>query len=530
MTATFDPDTVPDAHGGSEFRLQFVFSEEIDGIEYAWVRDVLASATGGAVTNAGRAAPPSNAAWALVVRPTSRETATTVTLVAGAALPDGRTLTAGDAVTVAGQRGVSAAFDADTLPTEHDGSTAFAVLLAFSEEVAGIGYSWVRDTLVSAGNGTVSNARRADPPANRGWELEVEPAGAADVTLTVVDGLELPDGRTLAGGDAVTVRGPQPQETTVDGPLVMLTWSHPRDGFGAPSGSDYAVRVDGAARTVSAATLEGRTVRLQLSTPVLPGDVVTVAYVGSAMHPLADLGGRLRSMPWDGVEAENVTGLVRTVAVRAYVAGARPVDPIGVAKKDAVVLDAAGLGLSDVAGLTRLTALERLDLSSNAVSDLAPLAGLGALRDLDLSGNRVSDLWPLAGLDGLERLDLSGNRVTDAGPLAGLPRLTVLVLDGNAVTDLWPLAQLGDLEHLGLAGNRVADVTALQDLAALRRLDLGGNPVRELSPLGDVRTLVWLTLPGERLDSYAGTLGRLTRLRWVGSRTPQQKTLKRRSD
>ena len=425
VTATFDPDTVPDAHGGSEFRLQFVFSEEIDGIEYAWVRDVLASATGGAVTNAGRAAPPSNAAWALVVRPTSRETATTVTLVAGAALPDGR---------------------------------------------------------------------------------------------------------TLAGGDAVTVRGPQPQETTVDGPLVMLTWSHPRDGFGAPSGSDYAVRVDGAARTVSAATLEGRTVRLQLSTPVLPGDVVTVAYVGSAMHPLADLGGRLRSMPWDGVEAENVTGLVRTVAVRAYVAGARPVDPIGVAKKDAVVLDAAGLGLSDVAGLTRLTALERLDLSSNAVSDLAPLAGLGALRDLDLSGNRVSDLWPLAGLDGLERLDLSGNRVTDAGPLAGLPRLTVLVLDGNAVTDLWPLAQLGDLEHLGLAGNRVADVTALQDLAALRRLDLGGNPVRELSPLGDVRTLVWLTLPGERLDSYAGTLGRLTRLRWVGSRTPQQKTLKRRSD
>ena len=269
--------------------------------------------------------------------------------------------------------------------------------------------------------------------------------------------------------------------------------------------------------------------RLWLSAPVLPGDVVSVGYVGSAMHPLADASGRLRSAPWDGLPAVNVTGSARTPGVPAVVAVARPVDPVGAARDDAVVLEVAGLDLSDVAGLARLTALERLDLSDNAVTNLAPLAGLRALRDLDLSGNRVSNLWPLAGLDSLERLDLSDNRIAEAGALAGLPRLTVLVLHGNVVSDLWPLAQLGALEHLGLSGNRVTDITALQDLAALRRLDLGGNPVRELSPLGDVRTLVWLTLPGERLEAHAAALGRLTRLRWVWSSTPYPRSDTRRS-
>ena len=106
----------------------------------------------------------------------------------------------------------TAAFDDGTLPAEHDGSTAFTVDLAFSEEIADIGYAWVRDTLVTATNGTVENARRADPPSNLAWELEVEPDGSADVTLTVAERLSLPDGRTLAGGDTATV-GAQPAPT-----------------------------------------------------------------------------------------------------------------------------------------------------------------------------------------------------------------------------------------------------------------------------------------------------------------------------
>ena len=253
---------------------------------------------------------------------------------------------------------------------------------------------------------------------------------------------------------------------------------------------------------------------LTLASATAPGDTVTVAYLGSAMHPLATADGQVRSGPWEGLVAKNVTGMAPPGAPVAMV-DLRHADPLAVAPNGALRLDASGLGLTEVWGLARFTALERLDLSENALTDLSPLAGLVNLRDLDLSRNRVADLWPLAGLLGLERLDLSGNRVTDVQALAGLANLEVLLLDGNAVADAWPLAALGRLENLSLGGNRIGDMTALQDLAYLRRLDLTGNPAADLSPLGDVGSLVWLALPGRRVSASEQTLGRLTRLGWV---------------
>ena len=106
---------------------------------------------------------------------------------------------------------------------------------------------------------------------------------------------------TIGEADAV-------QNALVDGVAVVLVWPTPRDGFGTPSGSDYAVRVNGTARRVVSAQLSGRTGHLELASPVLPGDAVTVSYVDSAMHPLAYAGGRLRSGPWEGLAAVNVTG------------------------------------------------------------------------------------------------------------------------------------------------------------------------------------------------------------------------------
>ena len=265
-------------------------------------------------------------------------------------------------------------------------------------------------------------------------------------------------------------------------------------------------------RRVVSAALSGTTAWLTLESPVAAGDTVTVAYLASAMHPLAEATGQVRSEPWDGLVAKNLTG-IEPLAARAASVDWRSVDPLAAAD-DTVRLDASGLGLYEVWGVERLTALERLDLSDNAISDLSLLAGLANLRDLDLSGNRVLDLWPLGALYNLERLNLSGNRITDVQALAGLPNLTVLLLDGNDVADAWPLAALERLENLGLGGNRIGEVTALQDLRQLRRLDLSGNPVADISPLGDIGSLVWVALPGHRMDTSAEALGRLTRLGW----------------
>ena len=415
------------------------------------------------------------------------------------------------------------------VPTEHDGNSTFTVELAFSEEIADIGYAWVRDSLVTVTNGTVEKARRADPPSNLEWELDIEPDGSVDVTLAVADGLTLPDGRNLIGGDTVTVQGPAPRTASSRRATVTLTWGSPRDEFGTSLGSDWIVSVNGVPRPVAAAEIERSRATLMLSAPVAPGDAVAVGYVGSAMHPLADATGQVRSAPWYDLPVENTTGVSGLRLGAASIRYAPHADPNLAALDSAVVLNASGAGLTDVQAFTRLTALERLDLSNNHVVDLSPLAQLTSLKWLDLSGNRVvdlsplarltslerldlsgntvedlsplaqltllkrldlsdnqvTDLWPLVRLNHLERLDLSRNRVADASSLAELNTLKVLLLDRNAVTDVSPFAQLASLENLGLAHNRVTKATALQELTLLRRLDLDGNPVRDPSPLGD---------------------------------------------
>ena len=306
------------------------------------------------------------------------------------------------------------------VPPEHDGENAFAAKLSFSEEVADVGYAWVRDTLVHTANGTVERARRAAPPSNVNWDLEVDPVSAADVVLSLAAGLRLPDNRPLAVGGSVTVAGPAAAQGSVNGDRLTLVWPRARDGFGTPSGSDWSVRVNGVPRAVASAEVGGRAAVLVLSSPVAPGDAVDVGYVGSAMHPLADASGRLRSAPWDGLAADNFTDRRDIGQLDRRTVSVRPADPLAAAPNDAVRLDASGLGLAELPPLDRFAALERLDLSDNALIDISALSGLHTLESLDLSGNAVSDLAPLAGLTELRRLDLSGNRIDELWPIGGL--------------------------------------------------------------------------------------------------------------
>ncbi len=333
----------------------------------------------------------------------------------------------------------------------------------------------------------------------------------------------------------------------VDGPLLALTWPTPRDGFAAPDGGDFAVRADGAAVGVTDAALVGRHAVLTLAAPVLLGQSVSVDYLGSAMHPLADADG-VPVPAWTDLAAENLTGapedaqwaaVVALAAARRTAAGGRPALAAHGADPTSLSLAGAGLTDADLAAVwwsggprpdrrdapdegprrpeTRpvdvfaLAGLRRLDLSGNALTDVSLLADLRGLESLDLSGNALTDIAPLSTLTALRRLDLRGNRVADLAPLASLPRLEVLLLDGNRVVDAGALTHLGTLRHLGLADNAVADFAPLSDLWSLRRLDLGGNPATDLSPLGDLETLEWLRVPA----ANGVPAHRLIRLRWL---------------
>ena len=525
LTASFA--SAPALHDGSTaFTLRLGFSEALPQGSKPQIRQGL-SVTGGSKKTILRVEGRLDL-WEVKVEPSGTD-AVSLTLAStgacgdGAAIctSDGRALSNAPSVTVEGpdtDAPLTASFT--SVPAEHDGSSAFTVRLSFTEALPQGSKPQIRKAL-SATGGKKKTILRVDDRLDL-WEVKVEPSGTDAVTLTLAStgscgdeaAICTADGRVLSNAPSVTVNGPTAAGATVNGPLVTLKWGSPRDDFGSPSGTDYGVRVNGDARAVASAELAGSRAWLMLASPVAAGDIVTVAYLGSAMHPLAEASGQVRSKPWDSLPAENLTG-VEPLVPPVPAIDRRPVDPLAVAMSDALRLDASELGLTELRGLERLTALERLDLSDNAVADISPLAGLPNLRDLDLSGNRVTDLWPMAALYRLERLDLSDTGVTDLQPLTGLSNLTVLLLDRNEVAETWPLAGLDKLENLGLGGNRIGDVTALQDLPRLRRLDLTGNPAVDMSPLGDVGSLVWLALPGDRVGASAHTLGRLTRLGWV---------------
>jgi hypothetical protein len=189
-------------------------------------------------------------------------------------------------------------------------------------------------------------------------------------------------------------------------------------------------------------------------------------------------------------------------------------------------------GVQSLAPLSRLTALESLDVAGCLVSSLAPLAALAAsLRRLDVSGcvNAAAvavdaSVQALRALTGLESLDVSwcDAFVPAAAAMPGLRRLSLKQCCG--LRDLTPLAGLRGLEFVDLQG--CCGVTDLTPLASLRRLQVvdlqGCRGVTDLTPLaaslGALRTLVverahdvaplWgagsLPRPLKRTDSCSG--------------------------
>lgn len=125
----------------------------------------------------------------------------------------------------------------------------------------------------------------------------------------------------------------------------------------------------------------------------------------------------------------------------------------------------------DLSGLTRLSALEALDLQRGEQLDLALLRQLPRLRILRGLSSELRDLAPLAGLPALEALDLGFHKVEDLAPLAGARALVRLSLAMTNVRSLAPLAGLPRLQYVSALASRL-DELAAEGFPALRHLDL----------------------------------------------------------
>ena len=520
LTASFVD--MPASHAGAGlFEFELRFSEDFPGrLPYTLLRDAAFEVEHGSVREAGRIEPGRNQRWRIAVRPDSHEPVT-ITLPAATdcaaaravCTEAGRPLSNTVSETVAGLPPLTAEFVG--MPASHDGENAFEFELRFSEDFPGrLPYTLLRDAAFEVEHGTVERAGRVEEEQNRRWTIGVQPDSHEDVTITLPAATDCgapgavctEAGRPLSNTVSATVAGLRPG-ARVAGPALTLAWPTPRDGFAAPGGNDFAVRVDGGLRAVASTSLWQRGVVLTLAWPVRGEQAVAVDYLGSAMHPLRDGAGA--AVPaWRDLPAVNETGLAAADGLALAAEAVRPPAAAGVSASFAGLgLGDAGLAVADIA-----TDVRRLDLSGNGLVDIAALARLPALESLDLSDNAISDVSPLRGLTALRRLDLGGNDLVEVWPLADLPDLQVLVLDGNGVADVGALTHLARLEQLGLAGNAVSDLSPLADLGSLRRLDLGGNPARDLSPVGDLEGLVWLRLPAA---GGAAPTHRLVRLRWL---------------
>ena len=99
-------------------------------------------------------------------------------------------------------------------PAEHDGKTAFKLLVAFSEGIK-IGFRTFRDQSLSVSGGSVTKAKRVDRRRDL-WEVTVKPGSLGDVTVTLEGGRACGtagavctgDGRALSATISTTVLGP----------------------------------------------------------------------------------------------------------------------------------------------------------------------------------------------------------------------------------------------------------------------------------------------------------------------------------
>ena len=172
-----------------------------------------------------------------VIVDSESEDAETLTLAlsspSGATLGDAHAI--GRVTEAVGAAALTASFS--SVPPEHDGSTAFTLTLAFSEEPTGLSYRTVQESLFAVMGGQVTKARRLAPPSNRRFELTIEPSSHAAVTFALAS---LPacgetgsvctaDERALTGPVSLTVPGPVAlsvaDASVEEGPGAMLAFA-----------------------------------------------------------------------------------------------------------------------------------------------------------------------------------------------------------------------------------------------------------------------------------------------------------------
>jgi internalin A len=150
--------------------------------------------------------------------------------------------------------------------------------------------------------------------------------------------------------------------------------------------------------------------------------------------------------------------------------------------------------LTDIAGLSRCSALEVLNLDGHALDDLEFLQPLGNLHSLNVSRNRLTDVAAIARLPNLRSLDVSYNEITSLAPLGGNATLTHLVVSHNPVANAGALLALSQLEDLEVANCGLTSLAFAKRMPSLVSLDASHNSITTIEPLCELSHLTKVNL------------------------------------
>ncbi|RZF43652.1 hypothetical protein LSTR_LSTR009249 [Laodelphax striatellus] len=133
--------------------------------------------------------------------------------------------------------------------------------------------------------------------------------------------------------------------------------------------------------------------------------------------------------------------------------------------------------------ITRLTALQILNISNNQITRLPKELGFMNLKELHLSGNRLGSTqnWNWVCYDqiqnSLQLLDLANNELKCLPVEIGrLKKLVTLKLSNNEIVRLPPgIGRIGTLQYLSISQNKIEWLPSTFKLLSLSKFDISGN-------------------------------------------------------
>ena len=229
---------LPSEHDGrTAFRFRIEFSEEV-AVSAAAMRDDALTVSGGTVTGAARVDGRADR-WSIEVTPSgageigiSLPPGPDCAEAGAVCTADGRPLTTGLAVLVAGPpvEPLTASFEG--MPAEHGGEGGLHFRVAFSEDI-GISYRSLREDAFAVSGGRVTGGRRVDDRRDL-FRMTVRPDSDGDVTIT------LPAGRDCGVSGAICTKGDDRRQltnspsATVTGPVgIKVADARVEEGDGA---------------------------------------------------------------------------------------------------------------------------------------------------------------------------------------------------------------------------------------------------------------------------------------------------------